>query len=295
MKNGYKLSIVIPTYNRPDQLGYCLQSLSTLNLPAHGTEVIVVNDGENRRNLEVSKRYAACFDLRLSNQSHSGPSVARNLGAKLAKGHHLAFLDDDCGVGADWIFQATAALEKHPTAMLGGTTLNGLPANPYATASQMLIDYLYAYQEESPGLRFFTSNNVIMPTAHFLRMGGFNVQFRQPGGEDRDLCYRWQQGGGQLVHVPALTVIHYRQMNLVGFWRQHYSYGNGALRIHSSQAGSPEKRIPRLEPLTFYLRMLSYVGKQQPQRNRLYLLRALITLSQVAYAAGVGRALFQPV
>jgi len=291
MNTGCKLSIIIPTYNRPDQLEACLQSLAAQDLAAYNTEVIVVNDGQARYNVEVVRRFDSVFQLELCNQPQRGPSYARNQGARVARGRHLAFLDDDCGVGSDWIGQAAAALETYPHAMIGGTTVNGLISNPYATASQMLIDYMYAYQQTTAGPQFFTSNNMILPTASYRRLGGFNPQFLQPGGEDRDICYRWQQDGGQLVHIPMLTVFHYRQMDLAGFLRQHFGYGCGALRCHASQTNRKGRRLLRLAPLNFYLDMLTYAGKNKPYEIRVNTVRVLITLSQLAYAAGVSRAL----
>ncbi len=287
------LTIVIPTFNRPEQLDTCLQSMVALDLPAYDTEVIVVNDGQALPDVDIIKRFEPFFKLQLFNQAHAGPARARNRAARMARGKHLAFLDDDCGLRADWIAQAVAALKKYPDAMLGGKTINSLSSNPYAEASQTLIDYLYECHQTNTGPRFFTGNNIIIPTEPFQRMGGFDVNFQQPGGEDRDLCYRWQQSGGQMVYIPTLTIFHYRQMNLAGFWRQHYIYGIGAPRYQFSRARAEGYRLPRLEPLKFYLHMLAYAAQKRSPLIAINPLRALITLSQFAYAAGVIHALLR--
>lgn len=285
------LSIIIPTHNRSAQLNACLENLTALNLTAYGIEIIVVSDGQDPQNDAVARRFEPFSELRFCSQPHAGPSSARNRGARLARGRHLAFLDDDCGLAPDWPEHVSSAIRKFPEAMLGGTTVNGLPANPYATASQLLVDYLYDCHDKAAGLRFFTGNNMIIPVDSFRRIGGFNVKFPLAGGEDRDICMRWQASGGELIHIPALTVIHYRRMNLAGFWRQHYNYGLSALRCHVSRSNAESWVLPRLESMRFYLQMLAYPGKKRLPAVSLSQLRALISLSQLAYDAGVGSAL----
>ena len=52
--------------------------------------------------------------------------------------------------------------------MIGGRTVNALPGNPYSTASQLLIDYLYSYYNADSGqARFFTSNNLAVAAERF--------------------------------------------------------------------------------------------------------------------------------
>jgi hypothetical protein len=117
----------------------------------------------------------------LVRQENGGPASARNTGARLAQGSLLVFTDDDCEPDEDWLTRVAAANRRAPEAALGGRCINGLADNSYSTASQMLIDYLYAYDGCGPeGARFFTSNNFAVPAASFAALGGSIHGFRKP-------------------------------------------------------------------------------------------------------------------
>jgi glycosyltransferase involved in cell wall biosynthesis len=138
-------SIVVPTYQRPGQLAACLQSLTYLDYSRADFEVIVVDDGSAMPTDKVVQPFRDQLEVVLLRQANAGPAAARNTGAARARGTFLAFTDDDCTPAPQWL----QALAKHfatsPDYAIGGQTHNALPANPYATASQLLISYLYAY------------------------------------------------------------------------------------------------------------------------------------------------------
>src|SRR5262245_37328532 len=89
-------SIVVPTYQRPDQLTMCLQSLTFLDYPRSNFEVIVVDDGSEMPPETVVAAFHDRLDVTLLTQPHAGPAQARNTGAAHAKGAFLVFTDDDC-------------------------------------------------------------------------------------------------------------------------------------------------------------------------------------------------------
>ena len=83
------VSVIIPTFNEEDTIGDCLESI--LHQTYKDIELIVVDDGSSDKTLKiVSKTKAKVFT-----QKHQGPGVARNLGAKNAKGKILVFVDSD--------------------------------------------------------------------------------------------------------------------------------------------------------------------------------------------------------
>ena len=87
-----EVSIVIPTYGRPDQLAACLDSLEALDYPRDRFEVIVVDDGSP----QPLPPYGGALRVTLVRQAHAGPAAARNTGAAASRGRWLAFTDDDC-------------------------------------------------------------------------------------------------------------------------------------------------------------------------------------------------------
>src|SRR5437016_6865605 len=182
-------SIVVPTYNRPGQLAACLQALAHLSYPKDCFEAIVVDDGGQTRPDEVVASFRDRLDLTLLRQPHAGPAAARNTGVVKARGAFLAFTDDDCRPWRDWLKTLAVRLAKDPDCIVGGRTINALPDNPYSSASQHLIDYLYSYYNADPDrARFLTSNNLTLAADRFRAIGGFDTTFPGAAAEDRDFC-----------------------------------------------------------------------------------------------------------
>jgi cellulose synthase/poly-beta-1,6-N-acetylglucosamine synthase-like glycosyltransferase len=278
------VSIIIPTYNRPDRLARCLHALTQQTYPAQLFEVIVVDDGsEPPVNLPLLPIAAT-----LLRQPNAGPAAARNAGAAQAQGQYLAFTDDDCTPTPTWLDQLVRQLGLTPNALVGGHTQNLLPHNRYATASQLLIDYLYTvWNGRSATPHFFTSNNFALSRAAFEEVGGFNTTMPLAAGEDREFCDRWQQAQRPLHHVPSAIIGHAHPLTLRTFWRQHTQYGRGAWQFHKIRAARHAAPI-QIEPLTFYLRLLAYPFTQHPPHRALPL-TLLLALSQLANAIGFFR------
>ena len=290
--NGVAFTIVVPTHGRPAALGRCLRSLTQLEFPHSTYEVIVVDDGEMLSSGDQDALRSAAGEVSLSivSQARCGPATARNAGARLARGRYLAFTDDDCTPARDWLTCLARQLAAHPGALVGGATLNALPAVAFSTASQLLIDYLYDYYHvEMTGARFFTTNNMAMEADAFRTLGGFDGSFPLAAGEDREFCERWQRSGRPLIYAPDAQVAHAHELGLPGFVRQHFNYGRGADFLHRSRARAAHHlRRPRLEPLSFYLNLVRYPLGRARLRQAMPL-AALMCVSQAAY--GVGYAL----
>jgi len=256
-----KFSIIIPTYNRQEQLDACLRAMRGLDYPRDQHEVVVIADGGEA---------VAAPGVRLVRQvPRGGPGRARNLGAARASGQYLVFTDDDCRPRKDWLRSIEARLTADPEAMVGGAIRNAAPENRYSTATQVIIDFLY-----QGVLRFVATSNLAVPARAFLELGGFDSSWPIAGGEDREFCSRWVNSGRKLFLAPDAVVDHAHQLSLLSFWNQHFRYGRGACwfrRRHHIQAENPG----------FYFSLLRYSAS----RGCL----ALVLLAQVATAAGVLR------
>lgn len=225
------------------------------------------------------------LDVTLVESRHRGPASARNAGAARARGQLLAFTDDDCLVDLGWLRAFDAVLGGDPELLVGGRTLNGLPEDPYASASQSLLDYLYAYYNAVPGgARFFASNNVATSRRRFDAIGGFDDSFPLAAGEDRDLCDRQRHAGGRLVFVAGAVVTHCHGLGFAGFVRQHFNYGRGARRFHERRARRRGEPF-RVEPPRFYVDLLRHPFLAA-RGVRAATLLALTLLAQAANAAG---------
>jgi Predicted glycosyltransferases len=283
-----RISIVIPTYNRPERLKSCLEAISELDYPQEQFEVIVVDDGSPT---PVNKIVEPFANVKLFVQTNAGPARARNRGAREAIGEFLAFTDDDCRPAPGWLNELEAASRSLPyDTAIGGRTINALDSDPYAAASQLLVDYLYENQQRRTGDEkrldgsFFTSNNVLFGREMFLRIGGFSDKFRHAAGEDREICNRWVAHGGTLKFAPEAIILHYHSMSWNKFVRQHFTYGRGAYHYHRLKAGGTGSPLDE-SSFGFYHRILLYpFGKSLPQSP--IFVAALLAVSQVANAAG---------
>jgi glycosyltransferase involved in cell wall biosynthesis len=280
----YVFSIVIPTYNRPERLASCLRSLTRLNYPRDGFEVIVVDDGSAQPMAPTVEPFGSALNLTLLRQVNSGPAQARNAGAARAQGKYLVFTDDDCQPHANWLSALSTQLERQPLALVGGHTLNALPHNVFSTASQLLIDYLYDYYNSRHQPSFFASNNFAMAAEQFRHLGGFDTSFPLAAGEDREFCDRWLQQDLPMAYAPEARVDHSHHLSLRRFWRQHFNYGRGAYCFHQVRARRAAAQV-KVEPLEFYWRLLTYPVTRQPQLQGL-LLSGLLFVSQVANVVG---------
>jgi len=274
------ISIVIPSYNRPDRLERCLTALAALE--GGPFETIVVDDGSSMPLAPVCAGFGP--HVRCIRQENAGPATARNTGARSAMGDFLAFTDDDCQPEPDWIRRLVAAHGGDPMRLVGGRVENLLTANVFAESSQSLCDFLYDYYDAGAGgAPFFTSNNIGCSRSRFFSIGGFDETFPLAAAEDRDFGMRWRDAGGSLVYAPDAVVGHAHPLTLGRFWRQHVNYGRGARHLHGvvDRRGS---RRPKLESARFYLGLVGH-PLRRGLRDGLGQ-SALLALSQVAIIAG---------
>lgn len=280
-----RISIVIPTYNRPEQLAVCLQACARLDYPRDRFEVIVVDDGGVEPLDRIVARFHGVLTLKLVQQENTGPAAARNRGASEAAGEFLVFTDDDCAPAADWLNALVRHCVAFPDCVVGGRTVNALTHNPYSAASQLLISYLFSFYNASPhNARFFPSSNLAFPIKQFRAVGGFDVTYPRAAAEDRELCDRWLHLGHRMIYDAEAVVYHAHALTFRTFVRQHFHYGQGAFCFHRVRARRGQHRI-RVEPPSFYLNMLRYPFASAPGVTAT-LLMLLFVVAQIANALG---------
>ena len=279
-------SIIVPTYRRRDPLARCLSAIEAQRFPRDRFEVVVVDDGSPTPPADLVTALDPSIEAQLICVRHGGPAAARNAGASFARGRYLVFTDDDCAPRSDWLaaIHRWTNLAVQPTA-LGGQTINVLAGDIYATASQGIVDYLYEYYgHHHAAVRFFTTNNLVIPRGEFLDIGGFDERFPRAAAEDRDLCERWRRHGFPMQFADDVVVDHAHPLNFARFNRVHFNYGRGAFDLHRSRASRGQRRL-RLEPVRFYYGLMTYPLR----RSRGWRGLALAFLhfwSQMAYALG---------
>ena len=278
-------SIIVPTYNRPRQLQRCLRALEALDYPIDRFEVIVVNDGGDQSLAEIVAEFEPRICIQYLIQENLGPAVARNNGAKMANGRFLAFTDDDCAPASFWLKKLAIRLMDEPSKMVGGYTRNALYRNPFSITSQLLIDFLYHYYNQTESrARFFTSNNFAVAADLFWEVGGFEESMSLAAGEDREFCDRWLDNGLEMVYVRGAVIYHAHHLQLFSFWRQHFNYGRGAWLYRWLRSQRKEEAI-NLESPAFYFELISY-PLTMARDIRAFLLTGMLLLTQTANATG---------
>ena len=276
-------SVVIPTHARPHQLADCLNALARQQFPRGAFEVIVVDDGDLLPSQGPAPRD---LDVKVVRQPHAGPAAARNRGVAHACGQYLAFVDDDCVPDPGWLAALERCLRRHPGALVGGRVINALNDNPWSTASQLLIDFLYDSYTDGGAPRFFCTNNLALARDAFQNLGGFDRSFRLAAGEDRDFCARWTIAGGVRIYTEEAIVYHLNARRAATFCRQHFECGRGAHYFRRRLEPGEGARV-RLEPPGFYMRLLRYPFRAPigGLENRLAM-AALFAVSQLLTGVG---------
>lgn len=277
-------SVIVPTRDRPAPLERCLDALTRQTYPRERFEVVVVDDRSKRPVRPIVEAFEDRLRVRPLRGAGAGPARARNLGAREAGGDVLAFTDDDCRPRPGWLATLAEALLLDPGAGAGGRAVNVREANPFSTASQLLIDHLCDHYNQPGGVgAFFTTSNLALPAPAFAALGGFSETFGTPGGEDRELVDRWLRSGRRILWTPEAVVDHDHPLTLASFVDQHFRYGRGARVFHRLRQRAGHRR-PSIESVRFYGEML-----RRPFRERLDRpmgIAALLALSQAATVAG---------
>ena len=280
------VSVIIPTNRPPATLEPCLLALVAQSLPLERFEVLVINDGATHDLSVLAQRMRTHgLQLRVCDVTKGGPGAARNHGAGEAVGDLLVFTDDDCVPEREWLAAFAAAALQHPKALLGGHVFNLLTHRPASEASQVLVEFLYAYYNSDPlDARFFTSNNIAASRTAFLAHGGFDPAFTLNAGEDRDMCARWHELGDRLVSVPGARIGHAHDLQLRRFWMQHYRYGMGAATYWEARRRSTGAGLT-VEPVKFYRDLMLYPLRHRPLPSAV-VSTLLIAIGQIANALG---------
>ena len=275
-------SIIIPTYNRTEQLRACLLSLYRQQLPVDEWEIIVVDDGGKEDVASLVAQLRLNCRIRTFRQQNSGPAKARNFGAAKARGHYLAFLDDDCEADVHWL--STLKDKVRPGTLIGGRTVNKLQTNICSEASQLLVDHLYKVLSSST-LLFFTSNNFVVDRQSFLASGEFHTGFARPAGEDREFCIRYSHLGFTLHYAPDALIYHSHKLALRSFIKQHFTYGRSTYVFRKLMK---QQQINLFRRRHFVSVKLLFCPLQYKKYGwvKMCALMGLMLVSQLSYATG---------
>jgi glycosyltransferase involved in cell wall biosynthesis len=241
-----RISVVVPTRDRPERLATCLAALERQTTPR--LEILVVDDA-SRDAAAVAAVVAGAPRARLVRGAGHGPAAARNAGVAAARAPVVCFTDDDCEPVPGWADGLAARIVAGADAA-AGPTRNGRPHSVIAAAAQAVATHLAEATIDDAGRMRFAPTSNLACRADVCAAVPFDESYPLAAGEDRDWCARLVASGRTLAFVPEALVRHHQELTPVGFWRQQVRYGRGAWRFRTGQGPR------RPEPLRFYLGLL---------------------------------------
>ncbi|MBQ1276618.1 MAG: glycosyltransferase family 2 protein, partial [Flavobacteriales bacterium] len=113
MNKDYKLSIIVPIYNRPDELDELLHSIYMARIPdGVSLEIVVIEDGSAVKSDAVCKRWEEKINIKYFAKENTGPGASRNYGMERATGDYFVILDSDCLIPEDYFITLYGIIQK---------------------------------------------------------------------------------------------------------------------------------------------------------------------------------------
>lgn len=243
------LSIVVPVYNRPQEVEELLYSLSTQK--NRDFEVIIVEDGSAVRCDQIVAKYQAVLNIHYFYKENSGPGLSRNYGAEKAGGEYILFLDSDCIVPDQYTEVIIEACRADRIDAFGGPD----KAHESFTDIQKSINYSMTSFFTTGGIRgqkqsmekfHPRSFNMGFSKEVFQKTGGFSgLRF----GEDIDMSIRIMAAGFKTCLLPDAYVYHKRRTSFKKFFKQIYN--SGMARINLFRLHPHSLKLVHLLPACF--------------------------------------------
>lgn len=248
-----KYSIIVPVYNRPDEVDELLGSLTEQT--EKDFEVIIVEDGSSVTCEKVCNGYKATLDIHYFMKENSGPGQSRNYGVARAKGEYVIILDSDVVLPPGYIESVSDELEKAPADAFGGPD----KAHSSFTDIQKAISYSMTSFFTTGGIRgskkkkldkfYPRSFNMGVRRDVYNKLGGFS---KMRFGEDIDFSIRIFKAGCKCRLFPESWVWHKRRTDFRKFFRQVYNSGIARINLY--------KKYPESLKLVHLLPMVFTVG-----------------------------------
>lgn len=250
-----RFSIIIPVFNRPDEVRDLLVSL--LEQSYKDFEVIVIEDGSTHTCKKVLERFSDLVSIRYFFQENSGQGFARNFGMSQAYGNFYVILDSDVILPPQYLEVLAKEISKRKLDAFGGPDRS----DEDFSNLQKAMDFAMTSFWTTGGIRGKLKNpskyqargfNMGVTREVFETTGGFIDPNR---GEDIELSLRIKKGGFRLELIEEAFVYHKRKATLLDFAGQSFSFGQN--RVNVSRFHSDAIQLVHLLPLAFLFFLLA--------------------------------------
>ena len=225
-----KYSVIVPVYNRIDEVEDLLQSLSHQSFTDF--ETIIVEDGSTMPCEETVKKFQDKIDVKYYFKENEGRSIARNHGIERASGNYFIFFDSDCVIPEDYFEKLDRKLTANPLDCFGGPDA----AHESFSAVQKAISFAMTSFLTTGGIRggkiqlekfVPRSFNMGYSRKVWERVGGFREMF----SEDIDMSTRIRMAGFSIGLISEAEVYHKRRVDFAKFWRQVHVFGMSRITL----------------------------------------------------------------
>ncbi|MDG2431822.1 glycosyltransferase [Flavobacterium sp.] len=246
-------SLIIPVYNRPEELAELLESLSKSNY-SKNFEVVIVEDGSSLKCDTVVAQYESKLTISYFYKANSGPGDSRNFGMKHAKGDYFIIFDSDCIIPPNYLVEVEQSLNSQYVDCFGGPdkALDSFSdiqkAINFAMTSFLTTGGIRGGSEKIDKFQPRSFNMGISRAAFETSKGFGNIH----PGEDPDLSIRLWNLGFETKLIPSAYVYHKRRIDWDKFAVQVNKFGKARPILNSW--------YPQHNKLTFFFPSLFILG-----------------------------------
>jgi len=225
MSNLFKYSVVVPVFNRPNEVQELLESLAVQTF--RDFEVVIIEDGSSETSEEVARLFSEQLNISYFYKDNSGPGDSRNYGMHMAGGNYFLILDSDCILPPEYMAEVDRSLKADYVDCFGGTDT----ALDSFTDIQKAINFAMTSVLTTGGVRGGSeklgkfqprSFNMGISEKAFKASGGFG---RIHPGEDPDLAIRLWKLGFETRLFKNVSVYHKRRIDWEKFYTQVNKFG----------------------------------------------------------------------
>ncbi|MBN2731959.1 MAG: glycosyltransferase [Balneolaceae bacterium] len=251
-------SVIIPVYNRTDEVRELLQSLTRQTYSKF--EIVIVEDGSTQTCEEVVESYSNQLDITYHYKENSGQGFSRNVGFQKAEGDYFIIFDSDCLIPPHYIETVNNHLQTNWLDAYGGPD----KAHESFTVLQKAISYSMTSPFTTGGIRgnkkhagkfHPRSFNMGISREVFEKTGGFKITRM---GEDIEFSIRIEEHGFKTGLITGAYVYHKRRTSLRDFFNQLHFFGRA--RINIGRFYPAEIKIVHWLPSIFLLLMIVYLS-----------------------------------
>ena len=195
-------SVIIPAYNASKTIKECIKAI--IPQLTNGDELIIIDDGSTDNTKEIVKSFKVIKYIKINN---SGPAIARNTGAKIAKNDIIIFIDSDCIAQKDWLKEMILPFKKKKILGVQGAYKTN-QESIIARFEQIDIEYRYIGLKTASNkgmLDWIGSYSAAFKRREFLKLGGFDENFPIASGEDPEFSFRLAKIGKLIFNEKAIV------------------------------------------------------------------------------------------